>query len=378
MRTRKDFYEKLTEASDKGFYDGRQAKSYNPYIHFCCGNRSIGKTFWFKSSYMYEYLTKGDQWVYMRRTQTELDTIDKEGFIKDQTFEMIFYEYEIIERKSNRVGTTITLVGDGVTYVISFSGRTVMIDNDVCCYMKALSTWGKVKGAEYERVRNVLYDEVLIDIAINRSYLPHEMSAFLQMVKSIERMNKVNYALLSNFTNYNNPYFNHFQFRGDESKRYWYIPNKVNKKARGVLVEFCMDEVITEESDPDYYSLAMGSEVFESNVHGKFQENLTGNVGKLTGQKTPLYCLYCGNTLLKAFSASPFTGASCLYIAKGFDRNLPTYTFDLGLLDQGGCHFLARSNPIATAIRREFYSNNIYYDDLDSKNRFLNAINKIL
>lgn len=376
MRTRKDFLEELTKLSDEenGFYDGRKAKSYNPYLLMSIGGRGIGKTFWYKTMFMYDFLSKKEQWIYIRRTQTELDEIDKESFVTEKTFKMLFYDYEFLERKTSKNGTLLRFMGDGEEFKVEFSSRNMLVNNDICCYMKALSTWGKLKGSEYDRVERILFDEVLIDISRkNAYYLPNEIDALVQLIKSVERDRHIDIVLLSNATNYNNIYFNHFGFYGDNSKRFWYLANKVNKNARGILIEFPKNKKITIEDDPDFYSLSIGTKVFESNVNNEFQQK-TGinNIAKLKGKKVRLYSIYYDGMFMTVYNCG-----GVFYVAKGYDKNLVSYTFDINEVENGHI-YLSRSDAISQHIRRNFYNNQIIYEDMTTKISFNQAVKGVL
>lgn len=375
MRTRKEFMEELTKNCDEenGFYDGRKAKSYNPYILMSVGARSIGKTFWYKTLYVYDFLADKEQFIYTRRTQTELDEIDKDSFITEKSFEMMFYEYKLIEKNTTNHGTRIRFNGDGKEYTVNFSSRNMLINGEICCYMKALSTWGKLKGSEYDKVKKILYDEVLIDIARNTYYLPNEIEALVQLIKSVERDRKIEVVLLSNATNYNNIYFNHFNFYGDNSKRFWYIPNKVNKKARGILIEFPKNKKITPENDPDFYNFSMGTKVFDSNTDNNFQlQYADKNVGKIKGKKVRLYSIYSDGTFITVYNAN-----GLMYVAKGYDKNLHSYTFNLSEVENGHI-YIDRSSTISKHIRRNFHNGLINYEDMGTKIIFNNMIRGIL
>lgn len=364
MRTKADF---LTKLNEEGYYNGGKASDYDAFITMCVGGRGIGKTFYYKTMLTYEYLTKKSQWMYLRRTQTELDEIDKESFVTEKTWEIIFYEYEIIEQKTNKLGTTILLEGDGEQYEIMYSSRNMLINKRICCYMKSLSTWAKLKGSEYDKVNNILFDEVLIDLSSNRNYLPNEVEALIQLVVSVFRNRQnVKLYLLSNATNFNNPYFNYFEFRGDNNKRYWFLRNQ------RVLIEFPEDSRMTQELNPNLYAFAKKSKVFASNVHNEFQEKLTGNIGKIKGNKSRLYSLYCEGNYITAYSTD-----KGLYMAAGHDCNLATYTFNIKEVERGHI-FLNRGDAIPRHIRSNFYVNNIWYDTTETKNAFLNTIQGIL
>lgn len=360
------------------FYNGTGLLSYGAYFNMCIGGRGIGKTFFWKKFCLTKWLKSGQEFVYLRRTQTELDEIDKEKFFTIELLTQAFKNFELVDIKVTRKGTDISFKCDNKehkldvdTNIISITARRITINGSILAYMKALSTWVKLKGSEYDNVFTILFDEVLIDIASsNKLYLPNEYDALIQLISSVFRnRTNVRIILLSNATNYNNPYFNHFNFLGDNGKRFWTL--KKDKHVFGVI-EFPPNIVLTKENNLDFYFLSENTQVFESNINNTFQLKNDGNIGKLKGEKTRLYAIYNNGLCMTLFNVD-----GLFYVAKGYDKNLPVYTFNIKNVDYGYI-FLARNDPIPKHIRSCFYHNKIYYEDMQVKIVFCDAIRNII
>ena len=67
--------------------------SHDCMINFVFGGRGLGKSFAFKRKAINNFLRKGEQTIYLRRTQTELDLVKKTYFndIKDYYEGVDFY-----------------------------------------------------------------------------------------------------------------------------------------------------------------------------------------------------------------------------------------------------------------------------------------------
>lgn len=354
--------------SDIQWYNPAKALSYNAFLTFVLGGRGIGKTFSYKKLCFKNYITKGEQFIYLRRTQTELDEMDRDKFFNLDLFNAIYDDFEILSNETSRLGTVIRYYGDGAEHKLDINTKRILLDDEIMCYFKSLSTWVKLKSSEYDTVKTLLFDEVLIDISANNiTYLPNEINAFFQLLSTIFRHRSGNRVfLLSNATKFNNPYFNYFKFTGDKSKRFWSL------KKYGALIEFCDEVVISMDNTADIYKLTQDSEVFDSNVHNEFQEKFDSNVGKIEGPKIRLYSIYTQGTFLTVYNAN-----NRFYVAKGYDKNVEVFTFNINDIEQGFI-YLTRSDEISIHIRRNFYRGGIFYADLETKTKFANAIQKII
>lgn len=347
------------------------------------GRREVGKTFYYKKHCLNSWLKKGKEFIYLRRTQTELDEIDKERFFPTLIFEQVFDDFELVNIKSTKGGTSVSFYCSNKEHGLdikenkmNINSRKITINDEVVCYMKSLSTWIKLKGSEYDNTYTILFDEVLIDVgSVNKNYLPNEIEGFTQLVSSVFRSRKnCRCILLCNAGNFNNPYFNHFNFNGDDSKRFWKISGRLpnGKKHVFAVIEFAPNIKITAETNPDMFLLTKGTKVFESNINNEFQNKSTSNIGKLTGYKLRLYTIHSNGFCMTAYNVD-----GVLYIASGFDVNLKCHTFSIHEIDRGFI-YLTRSDSISKAIRWHFYRNLIYYENQEVKTKFTNAIKPIL
>lgn len=365
------------------YYDGTGLLSRNAYFNMCIGGRNIGKTFFFKRHFIKQWLKFGKEFIYLRRTETELEKIDKEKFFPMDLLKMVFDNFKLDNIKLIKGVCEITFNCDNIEHNLNksinsmkISSSKILINGEIVCYMKALSTWVKLKGSEYDNVWFIVFDEVLIDMSSHtKSYLPNEYNGLIQLLTSVFRRRKNRQVfLLSNATDYNNPYFNHFNFTGNNNKRFWKLKDELpnGKKHTFGYIEFPENIGITAEDDPDYYLLSKNTDVFESNVNNTFQRTLSNNIGKLKGVKIRLYNIFASGCILGVYSCN-----NLLYISKMFDKNEAVFSFNIKDVDFG-ITVLEKQHPYAKGIKKCFYNNKLWYESNDCRILFTRVIEKII
>lgn len=356
--------------TDNDYYSNQKALSYNQYITMVIGARSIGKTFDFKRWLLKRFINHGEQFIYLRRTQTELDEIDKDNFFKYDLIEKVFDDITEYEMNTTKVGTEIKFYSGSKHYKITISSKRILINNKVACYMKPLNAGVKLKGSEYDEVKYLLFDEVLIDKSQsqNINYLPNEMNSFFQFIFSVFRLRSdVRIFLLSNATDVNNPYYNYLGFDGSQEKEF------VNFKKRRFLIQFPRENPkdLVEENHP-YFDLIEGSEVEASIVENAYQSKYSDNVKKLQGYKSRIFTIYDNGQYITIYDVEGVP-----YVKFGFDKNLESYTFNLDSIGEN-IIYVNRSSPIAKLIRKYYYNNEFVYDTINVRNSFNNMIRRII
>lgn len=170
-------------------YDYREIDSYNRILNFIVGSRGIGKTYGFKQKVIEAYENKKSQFIYMRRTPDEMNNPKaKELFWPLKLKE----EYPHLELSYQ----------PGGVYTVSYGEGPLIIG-----YAMALSRAGKEKSIEYDMVKNVCFDEFIIEKQHYR-YMPGETRNFQEAMVTICRdRSDCKFYLLANALTWNNPYF---------------------------------------------------------------------------------------------------------------------------------------------------------------------------
>ena len=352
------------------WYNPQKMLSYNQFVNLVIGGRGIGKTFSIKKHLLKKHLKTGKQFIYLRRNKTELERIDKEKFFTTELLQQCFDGFKILDMDASKVHTKIVFRAtntDREENAMTISSTRVILNGRIVCYLKPLSTWVDLKGSEYDEVDDILFDEVLIDTASRKQYLRNEVEAFLNFIYSVfrKRLNCHAY-LLSNATNFNNPYFAFLKFYEENDGRRFY-----NLKSKKFLIEFPPNNPFETEEDQEnpFYHLIKDSKVYDSMVNNEFQIVNNQNIRKIDGEKRRLFSFYIDGTFLTCYHSEE----GFIYVAKGFDRNLSAYTIDIAEVENG-LVFLEKNNPISRQIKRNYLNNIIVYKDLETKNKFMEVI----
>lgn len=355
--------------NEERWYNPQKMLSYNQMVNLIIGGRGIGKTFAIKKHLLKKHLKTGKQFIYLRRNKSELDRIDKEKFFTTELLKQCFENFEIIDMDASKVQTKLIFKAtntDRKENIMTISSTKIILNGKIVCYMKSLSTWVDLKGSEYDEVDDVLFDELLIDTTSRKYYLKNEVGAFLNFLYSVFRKRTGCHAyLLSNATNFNNPYFAFLKFYDTPEKRFY------NIKEKAFLIEFPPNNPFEseEEKENPFYKLIKGSSVYDSMVENEFQVINNQNIQKIKGEKKRLFSFYLDGTFLTCY----YTNTGFVYITKGFDRNLSAYTIELQDVENG-LIFLERTSPIARQIRKNYLNNILVYSDLETKNKFMEVI----
>lgn len=206
------------------YYNFDKLFSYTSWIFaFVIGERGTGKSFNSKVAVLNKFLKTGEQFVYVRRYKTEMDSALNNFFTDLQ--ENGYFEDYCLEVKRSKMVTTFTC------------------DGEVCGYAVPLSNSNILKSTAFPKVKTILFDEFMLDNSGTYRYLKSEVTLFLDMVETIARLRDVKVIFLGNNTSfYANPYVAYFDLElpyNSEFKTFKdgliivnYIKNEAYRKAK--------------------------------------------------------------------------------------------------------------------------------------------------
>ena len=159
-------------------------------------NRGGGKTFHFTRWGIDDFKKTGNQCVWVRRYQTEID----EMLLNGKFFDAVREYYP----------------GDELT----INGNLGMVNGEVAFYFIALSTSRQLKSNNYPNVNKIIFDEFIIDKG-RVQYLKSEVEVFLDLYETVSRLrDNVRAVLLANSVTIVNPYFLFWNIKPDTRKRF--------------------------------------------------------------------------------------------------------------------------------------------------------------
>lgn len=182
-------------------YDYDKLLSREFLIAFVITERGLGKTFGAKVAMIKHFLRTGEQFVYVRRYKTELDTslvtfwndIQNNGFFDDLSLKV----------KRSKLLTEFTC------------------DNEVCGYAVPLSTSNILKSTAFPKVKYIIFDEYLLWPGSPYHYLKNEVTMLLELMETVFRLRDGKVIMLGNAINvYTSPYFAYWDLDIDFDKEF--------------------------------------------------------------------------------------------------------------------------------------------------------------
>jgi hypothetical protein len=170
------------------YYDFGPVLSRNGVYNFILGARGLGKTYGAKRKAIRDYINKGDQFIYLRRYNTELKSV-KTTFIADisHEFPQLVFRLQGEELQARPTGSEKPW--------------------DTMCYFVALSKTQQKKSVSYPRVKTIIFDEFIIDRGVIH-YMANEVKAFNDFYSTVDRYkDKTRVLFLANSVSIMNPYF---------------------------------------------------------------------------------------------------------------------------------------------------------------------------
>lgn len=206
------------------YYNFDKLFSYNFLIALVIGERGVGKTFNAKVAVMKKFLKSGEQFIYLRRYKTELDSA-LATFWSDLQSNGYFEDHELKVKKSKMLTQFIC-------------------DGKVCGYAVPLSTANILKSTAFPNVKTIIFDEFILDTASGTyKYMKNEPQMLLDVIETVGRLRDIQVLMLGNYINFfgcpyvayfnlDLPYNGEFRTFKDGAIVVNYIRNEAYRKAK--------------------------------------------------------------------------------------------------------------------------------------------------
>lgn len=174
------------------YYNFDKLFSYPFLIAMVIGERGVGKSFNAKVAVLKRFLKTGEQFIYLRRYKTELDSA-LVNFFDDLQSNGYFTEHNLKVRKSKML-TSFTC------------------DGKVCGYAVPMSTANILKSTSFPKVKTIIFDEFILDVACGTyKYMKNEPQMLLDIMETVFRLRDGQVVMLGNNVNfYGCPYVAYF------------------------------------------------------------------------------------------------------------------------------------------------------------------------
>lgn len=183
------------------FYNPTKLLSYNKFLNFSIGSRSIGKSTGFAIFLLREFIEHGRQFIYCRRTKDETQLTAPTYFDNAVTI-LKSYGYDV--------------------GVVTYSGGEYYLDDKLCGYAIPLSLQQKYKSSNYSDVWYILYDEFMVMPGSTARYIggstnaSAEVEAMSSLYQTVDRgvgrafRNETRIIFVGNAGTFFNPFFTNY------------------------------------------------------------------------------------------------------------------------------------------------------------------------
>ena len=340
--------------SESIYYSYDRLFSYPDWvIAFVIGERGVGKSYGSKKLMLKRFLKSKEQFVYVRRYKTELDTA-LATFWDDIVVGGEFEGHELKVVKSKML-------------------TKFLCDGEVCGYAVPLSTANILKSTPFPNVSLIVYDEFLLDNGGTYRYLKHEVTMLLDTIESVGRLKEnIKVILLGNALGvHGSPFFAYWNLElpvdGSEFRVFKdgaIIVNYVrNLKYREAKKKSKFGKLI---QDTDYGRFSIDNEVLREN--NSFI------------QKKPNKSTFYGMFIFNGVQIGIWNGRDgYFYLSEKYDPNTVfKFVFDYNDHTEGTIFESVRENMLMHAVIRSYKLGFLRFESQKVKAIALNVINKCL
>jgi len=281
---------------EKIYYNYDKLFSYPFLFAFVIGERGVGKSFGAKVAMLKKFLKTGEQFIYLRRYKTELDTA-LNNFWDDLQGNGYFEDLELKVVKSKML-------------------TKFMCNGEVCGYAVPLSTANILKSTSFPKVKTIVFDEFLLDGACGTyKYLKNEVTMILDIYETTFRLRDGQIIFLGNALSITNPYFAYFD-----------LDLPYNSEFRSFKDGMILVNYIKNQAYRDVKKNSKFGKMIDGTEYGRYaidNEMLRDNNHFLA--KKPSNAKYYGMLIVNGYNIGIWDAPDgYLYVSSKFDPNSPS------------------------------------------------------
>lgn len=322
------------------WYDVNKTLSYNCLFNFVVGPRGVGKTYSCKRRVIKDFITKGQQFIYLRRYETEIKSSQIDLFFDD-----IQHEFQ--------------------DHALAVKKKCFYIDGKLAGWALPLSRASQFKSVPFPYVTKILFDEFIIDQGLIR-YLPDEVQTFNEMYSTIARLRDVTVLFLSNAITFTNPYFLYYDLSLQKGQ-------KILRK-NDILLELVDSPAYTEKAK----STRFGKIIAETE-YGKYameNEFLRDTASFIEKMPCPGTCIMTIRVSGNELGVYTILGSDLWYITESYD---PTCNKHISLsVDEHDETTELRNSKDALiwlgALQQKYYRGEVRFTTMKAKNLISNSL----
>lgn len=319
------------------FFDLNKVIAEDMFLSFCVSERGAGKTYSSVKWLINNFAKTGEQFIYLRRSQTELDN----------ALPKLFDPY--------------APEGDFLDNELKVMGETLYYDNEVCGYGLAVSTAYKKKSVSYARVKYILFDEFIQE---DNKYLKDELHKFLSCIETVGRMRDISVICLANQNTVYNPYYIYFDVRPASPDT-----PRTRFRSKSVLIyQFFSTAYRTAKKNTRFGQLISGTKYGDFLLDNKAIHDDYTYVNQLDGvKKTPMVNMFIEGVNIVAYHCWYKGDIIIFFKIRELVNNIPAYNFDKQLKEERVIDNV-RNIPAVKRITRHIKNGTIAFNDMRVKN----------
>lgn len=338
------------------FWNADRTLTHNRLVNIIVGNRGGGKTYGAKQYAIDRFITRKEQFGYIRRYKDD----SKDSMLR--FFDDIRDKYPDYEFKSDSKYFYIRIK--------PANEKQKWTDKDIAGFGFILSTAANKKSISYPNITTLIFDEFLLDKGATR-YIEDEPIKLLNLYETVARPGtdhpRVVLFMLANAISITNPYFIYWNLRMpsnmDKNGKYiWKHPN------RPILVEDVRNEkFIDRKRNTEFGALVNGTTYAAYSIDNEFLLDNDTFIEKKGAKARYMFTfIYKG----KSYGVwADFTDGK-MWVSKDTD---PSYylTYTLTLKDHQPNTMLLKSKSQRSAFRAfidNYKLGNVYFESIDIKN----------
>lgn len=320
-------------------------------ISFIITERGLGKTFNAKRMALNRWLKSGEEFIYVRRYKTELDS-SLATFWSDLQSNGYFEDYDLRVQKSKLL-TKFTCNGK------------------VCGYAVPLSTSNILKSTAFPKVKYIIFDEFLLPAGGTYRYLKNEVNMFLDLMETVFRLRDGKVFMLGNSINtYANPFFAYFNLDlpyGAEFKSF---------KDGAILVHYARNTEYREKKKQTKFG-----KLIEGTDFSKYAiDNIDVSRNNMFIAKRPEKASFYALLIINGRNIGVWYGRDgYLYLSDKYDPNtVNKFAFDFTDHTESTIFTSARDNPYLNACVHAYKYGFIRFENEKVKAVTISVLNKCI
>lgn len=340
----------------RGFYDGTKLLTLNdlkgnkPEIYLCCGNRTAGKTYFYKRLLLRKFLKRGEKFMLLVRFGYELDGIAT-NFFKDLA-EIDFKGHQMTSKP----------VGKNLFQELSYDGKP-------CGYAVAINGADTIKkySSRFVDVCSMFLDEFQSEVG---KYCPDEVRKFQSIHVSVARgggnhVRRVPVYMCSNCVTIINPYF---------------VALGIHKRIRmetkflrghGWVLEQTFNEVAAKQIQESGFYAAFNDDQHMRYVTGdRYLLDNNNFIANVRGEKTPVATIVKGGATYGVWQCAD---GGIIFVSRKYDPSCG-HKFAIETNDHDETTLLLRRNDMVKWLRKLFEKGLVIFEDAVCKDAYLDII----